>query len=53
MIIWCFKDNENAKAFYKDLGGSIVEEKTVTIGEEKYEEVCFYFDLDVLNANPF
>lgn len=53
MIIWCFKDNENAKTFYKNLGGSIVEEKTVTIGEEKYEEVCFYFDLDALNENPF
>lgn len=53
MIIWCFKDNENAKKFYKDMGGSIVEEKFAVIGDEKYEEVCFYFDLDVLNENPF
>lgn len=53
MIIWCFKDNENAKKFYKDMGGSIVEEKLAVIGDEKYEEVCFYFDLDVLNENPF
>ncbi len=53
MIIWCFKDNENAKKFYKDMGGSIVEEKLASIGDEKYEEVCFYFDLDALNDNPF
>ena len=33
--------------------GSLVEEKVVTIGDEKYEEVGYYFDLDVLNENPF
>lgn len=53
MIIWCFKENENAKAFYKDLGGAIVEEKKALIGDESYEEVCFYFDLEFLNENPF
>lgn len=53
MIVWCFKDNENAKTFYKNNGGSIVEEKVDQIGEEKYEEVCFYFDLGLLNENPF
>lgn len=53
MIIWCFKDNVNAKNFYSDLGGSIVEEKKAKIGEEYIDEVCFYFDLDSLNENPF
>ncbi|MCH5167652.1 MAG: aminotransferase class I/II-fold pyridoxal phosphate-dependent enzyme [Erysipelotrichales bacterium] len=53
MIIWCFKDNENAKKFYKELGGNIVEEKVALIGDESYEEVCFYFDLEFLNENPF
>lgn len=53
MIIWCFKDNTSAQEFYKDLGGSIVEEKRVKIGDEKYDEVCFYFDLDTMNENPF
>lgn len=53
MIIWCFKDNTKAQEFYKDLGGSIVEEKQVKIGDEKYDEVCFYFDLDTMNENPF
>jgi len=53
MIIWCFKENESAKKFYTDNYGLIVEEKIVTIGDEEYEEVCFYFDLDNLNENPF
>lgn len=53
MIIWCFKDNINAQNFYKDLGGNIIEEKRVKIGEEYYDEVCFYFDLDSINQNPF
>lgn len=53
MIIWCFKDNKNAQKFYEDNMGSLVEEKVVTIGDEKYEEVGYYFDLDVLNENPF
>jgi len=53
MIIWCFKENESAKKFYKDNSGLIVEEKIAKIGDEEYEEVCFYFDLDNLNENPF
>ncbi len=53
MIIWCFKDNINANNFYKDLGGTIVEEKKAKIGDEEIEEVCYYFDLDFLNENPF
>lgn len=53
MIIWCFKDNIKAQNFYKDLGGNIVEEKRVKIGEKYYDEVGFYFDLDQMNQNPF
>lgn len=48
MIVWCFKENMNARKFYEDLGGSVVEEKTVTIGDNTYEEVCYYYDLDTL-----
>lgn len=48
MIVWCFKENMNARKFYEDLGGSVVEEKTVTIDDNTYEEVCYYYDLDTL-----
>lgn len=53
MIVWCFNDNESAKTFYTDLGGQIVETKTVTIGDEEYEEVGFYYDLKMINENCF
>lgn len=53
MIVWCFSDNESAKKFYTDLGGQIVETKTVTIGDEEYQEVGFYYDLKMINENVF
>lgn len=53
MIVWCFSDNESARVFYTDLGGQIVETKTVTIGDDEYEEVGFYYDLKTLNENCF
>lgn len=53
MIVWCFKENHKTRKFYEELGGKIVEEKTVKIGEESYKEVGYYFDLDRLNRNPF
>lgn len=53
MIVWCFADNESARKFYTDLGGQIVETKTVVIGDEEYEEVGFYYDLKMINENVF
>lgn len=53
MIVWCFSDNESAKTFYTDLGGQIVETKVVTIGDEEYQEVGFYYDLKMINDNCF
>lgn len=53
MIVWCFKANASARKFYEDLGGSIVEEKVALIGDENYEEVGYYFDIAMLNSNPF
>ena len=53
MIVWCFSDNESARVFYTDLGGQIVETKTVTIGDEQYQEVGFYYDLKMINENVF
>ena len=53
MIVWCFKDNKNARKFYEDLGGVVVEEKVVTIGNETYEEVGYYYDTEAMNIHPF
>lgn len=50
MIVWCFADNYKAIEFYKNLGGKNVEKKMAKIGNEKYLEYGFYFDLnEVIN----
>ena len=33
MILWCLKDNEPSKKFYTKMGGEIVKERTIKIGE--------------------
>jgi len=53
MIVWCFKDNEKAIKFYKDLGGKNVETKKAIIGNEEYIEYGFYFDLEMVLKNRF
>ena len=54
MILWCLKDNTEAINFYKKLGGKITEEKLAQIGNKKYEEYGFYFDLKKIdNKNSF
>jgi len=54
MILWCLKDNTDAINFYKKLGGKITEEKLAQIGNKKYEEYGFYFDLKKIdNKNSF
>ncbi len=45
MIVWCLSDNENAIRFYKKLGGNIVRTKEAKIGENRYKEYGFYFQL--------
>ena len=41
MVLWCLKDNENSKIFYKKMGGSIIKEKEIEIGGKDYREICF------------
>lgn len=33
MILWCLKDNEPSKKFYTKMGGKIVKERVIEIGE--------------------
>ncbi len=53
MIVWCLKENTKAIKFYEHLGGKNVETKITKIGDEYYEEYGFYFDLRMINDNPF
>ena len=51
MIVWCLVDNTNAINFYKNLGGIISETKMAQIGDEKYVEYGFYFDVEELDKD--
>lgn len=45
MILWCLKDNESSKNFYEEMGGRIVKEKVIEIGNKRYYEVGFVYNL--------
>lgn len=45
MVLWCLKDNEPSKKFYSKMGGKIIKEKTVRIGDVNYTECCFSYNL--------
>lgn len=45
MVLWCLKSNEPSKKFYTKMGGKIVKEKDVEIGDNKYKECCFEYDI--------
>ena len=45
MIIWCLKDNEPSKKFYKKMGGETKKEIEIKIGNKKYCEVGFVYNL--------
>lgn len=49
MGLWCFKDNIKSINFYTNLGSSIIGEKNAEIGNRKYREVGFIFELDMQN----
>lgn len=50
MIVWCLSENKNAIGFYEHLGGKKVTSKRVIIGNKKYLEYGYYFDLkDLMN----
>ncbi len=45
MILWCLKDNEPSKKFYTKMGGKILKERTIEIGEKNYCEVGFIYNI--------
>lgn len=51
MIIWCLKDNKKANNFYKKLGGVKTEERFAKIGNKRYEEYGYYFNLKKIDNN--
>ena len=45
MILWCLKENYNSRKFYEKMGGILYGEKEIEIGEKKYKEVGYRYDL--------
>lgn len=45
MILWCLKDNEASKKFYTKMGGKIIKEREISIGENDYKEICFLYSI--------
>ena len=45
MIIWCLKDNEPSKKFYTKMGGKIVKDREIKIGDHNYNEVGFEYNI--------
>ncbi len=41
VVIWVLKDNVNARRFYESLGGALVGEKPITIGQSELLEVAY------------
>ena len=40
MILWCLKDNKASKKFYMKMGGTILCERPILIGNRFYQEKC-------------
>ena len=48
IVLWCLKENENAKKFYTKMGGKVVAEKDIEFGGKLYKEVAFLYSLDLI-----
>lgn len=47
MIIWCLKDNFPSRNFYEKMGGKIIKERPITIGNKNYMEVGFLYNMSM------
>ena len=45
MVLWCLKDNVLARKFYEKMGGEIIKERLIHIGNRDYEEVAFLYNI--------
>ena len=45
MVLWCLKDNVLARKFYEKMGGIIIKERLIHIGNRDYEEVAFEYGI--------
>ena len=48
MILWCLKENYNARKFYEKMGGNLYGKNEIKKGGKKYKEVGYRYDLSNL-----
>lgn len=46
VVIWCLKENKNARKFYEKIEGKLCNERKITIGDKQYDEVCYKYNLE-------
>ena len=46
MVIWCLEKNKNARKFYEKMGGKLYKTRNIEIGNKKYPEVCYKYDIE-------
>ena len=46
MIIWCLKDNAEARRFYEKMGGQVYKTGTHPWGNRDYDMISYLYDLD-------
>ena len=47
MVLWCLKDNVLARKFYEKMGGIIIKERLIHIGNKDYQEVAFEYNINL------
>ncbi len=45
IILWCLKENDSARIFYEKMGGKLLAEKKIEIGNRMYDEVAYVFEV--------
>ena len=46
IVIWCLEKNKNARKFYEKMGGKLYKTRNIEIGNKKYPEVCYKYDIE-------
>ncbi len=44
-LIWCLKDNINARKFYEKIDGIVLGNKKSNIGDKEYDEIAYGYTL--------
>ena len=45
IVIWCLKENIQARGFYEKIGGKLYKERYIEIGQKVYKEVSYIYKL--------